>query len=256
MKKIFYAGFLVLMLLPLVSISGADNLFFGPKAFDRSQGSPNVFDESFTATSNNGFLLVFNGDDEQDSRVTSGSIVLNGQEVVSSSELNVDTDRITKGVNLQNDNAMQITLDGDEGVGYIIVMVVKDKKNIPEFTAGRIHLAWTTISDPSVTVAVRLKNGSPNFDRHVKVRFFNEDGSLAALSSELVLSKHASLNSTIQALLPQGATWNTGSLEILFAGRGGARVLGYGLQTTAATETAIPLQPGGIRHNDSPKKNK
>lgn len=248
MKKVFYAGFLVLMLLPLVSISGADSLFFGPEAFDRTEGSPNVYDESFAATSKSGFLIVFNGDDEQDSRVTSGNIVLNGVQVVDSSELNVDTERIVRAVDLENANSMQITLDGDEGVGYIIVMVVKDKKLIPEFTAGRVHLAWTTISDPNVAVNLRLKNGSFHFDRRFKIRFYNEDGSLAAVSAKQQLNNHASLNSSVQSFLPLGATWQTGSLEIIFVGRGGGRVLGYALQTTGSTETDIPLQGGGHRH--------
>jgi hypothetical protein len=255
MKKVFYAGFLVLMLLPLVSISGADSLFFGPEAFDRTEGSPNVYDESFAATSKAGFLLVFNGDDEEDSRVTSGSIVLNGVQVVASNELNVDTEKIVKAVDLENTNSMQITLDGDEGVGYIIVLVVKDKKLIPEFTAGRVHLAWTTISDPNLAVNLRLKNGSFHFDRRFKIRFYNEDGSLAAVSAKQILNQHASLNAPVQSFLPQGATWQTGSLEIIFVGRGGGRVLGYALKTTGSTETDIPLQGGGIRHFlNKPKK--
>jgi hypothetical protein len=255
MKKLFYAGFLVLMLFPLVSISGADSLFFGPEAFDRSEGSPNVYDESFAATSKSGFLLVFNGDDEEDSRVTSGSIVLNGVQVVAPNELTVDTEKIVRGVDLENTNSMQITLDGDEGVGYIIVMVVKEKKLIPEFTAGRLHLAWTTISDPNVAVNLRLKNGSFHFDRRFKIRFYNEDGSLAAVSAKQILNQHASLNATVQSFLPAGATWQTGSLEILFVGRGGGRVLGYALQTTGSTETDIPLQGGGLRHHkNKPKK--
>lgn len=256
MKKVFYAGFLVLMLLPLVSISGADSLFFGPEAFDRSEGSPNVYNESFAATSKAGFLIVFNGDDEQDSRVTSGNIVLNGVQVVDPSELTVDTEKIIKAVDLDLvNNSMQITLDGDEGVGYIIVMVVKDKKLIPEFTAGRVHLAWTTISDPNVAVNLRLKNGSFHFDRRFKIRFYNEDGSLAAVSAKQVLNNHASLNASVQSFLPSGATWQTGSLEIIFVGRGGGRVLGYALQTTGSTETDIPLQGGGHRHFfNKPKK--
>jgi hypothetical protein len=257
MKKLFYAGFLVLMLLPLVSVSGADSLFFGPEAFDRSEGSPNVFDESFAATSKAGFLIVFNGDDEQDSRVTSGSITLNGVQVVAPDELTVDTERITKAVDLENTNSMQITLDGEEGVGYIIVLVVKDKKLIPEFTAGRLHLAWTSIADANAIVNLRLKNGSFHFDRRFKIRFYNEDGSLAAVSAKQQLNQHASVNATVQSYLPSGATWQTGSLEIIFVGRGGGKVLGYAVQTNGSgqTETDLPLQGGGVRHFfNNPKK--
>ena len=136
MKKVLYV--MVLMLLPLVSISGAEVILFGPEAYERSEGSPNVFDEAFATTENDGFLLVFNGDDEQDSRVTSGNITLNGSSVVDPGELNETVERIIKPVNLESNNTMQITLDGEPG-GYIIVMIVKDKKNIPELQQGEFN---------------------------------------------------------------------------------------------------------------------
>lgn len=255
MKKLSLISFTVLMLLPLIAQSGT-SLIFGPEAFDRSQGSPNVYDESFSSTENKGFLLVFNGDDEEDSRVTSGSIVLNGQVVVDSSKLNQDTERITESVKLATDNTMQISLDGLEGVGYIIVMVVEDSKKIPEFTAGRIQLAWTSIADPNQSVFLRLKNGSPAFHRNFKVRFFNEDGTLAAISQKFQLQPHASQNSLLQSFLPQGSTWQSGSVEILFVGRGGGRILGFGVQSSVTAETAIPLQRGGLRHHFDEKKKK
>ena len=58
MKKFFLLS--VLMLLPLVSISGADvgKILFGPEAFERSEGSPNVFDEAFSTTENDGFCCI------------------------------------------------------------------------------------------------------------------------------------------------------------------------------------------------------
>lgn len=257
MKKFFLLS--VLMLLPLVYVSGAGvgKIIFGPEAFERSEGSPNVFDETFSTNEKDGFLVVFNGDDEEDSRVTSGSITLNGNTIVDPSELNESVDRIVEPVNLQADNAMQITLDGDPG-GYIIVMIVDDKKDLPEITAGRIQLAWTSIADPNVATSLRLKNGSPHFDRHFKVRFFNEDGTLSATSDMNVLPPHGSSNAALTSYLPSGSTWQSGSVEILFVGRGAGRVLGFGVQTNSSlgTETAVPLQQGGLRHNVENKKRK
>jgi hypothetical protein len=37
---------------------------------------------------------------------------------------------------------------------HIIVMIVTDIKNLPEFTAGRIQLAWASLSD---NISLRLK---------------------------------------------------------------------------------------------------
>lgn len=255
MKKFLFS--LVLMLLPLVSISGAGTILFGPEAFERSEGSPNVFDEAFSTTENDGFLVVFNGDDELDSRVTSGSITLNGSTIVDPTELNETVEKIIEPVDLLADNAMQITLDGEPG-GYIIVMVVDDRKDLPEFTAGRIQLSWTSIVDPNVTTSLRLKNGSPRFDRRFKVRFFNEDGTFSAASDKQTLSPHGSVNAALTSYLPVGSTWQTGSVEIVFVGRGGGRVLGFGIQTNGSlqTETSVPLQAGGHRHQLDGKKKK
>lgn len=257
MKKFLLLS--VLMLLPLVCISGAGvgKILFGPEAFERSEGSPNVFDEAFSTTEKDGFLVVFNGDDEEDSRVTSGTITINGNTIIDPSELNENADKIVRPVNLQADNAMQITLDGDPG-GYIIVMVVDDKKDLPVITAGRIQLAWTSIADPNVATSLRLKNGSPHFDRHFKVRFFNEDGTLSAASAVNILPPHGSTNAALNSYLPSGATWQSGSVEIVFVGRGGGKVLGFGVQTNSSlgTETAVPLQPGGLRHSSDGKKRK
>lgn len=242
MKKAFFALSLVLLLLPFVSSAEADHFVFGPEAFDRSEGAPNVFDETFPSNEGKGFLVVFNGDDEQDSRVSSGSVVLNGNLVVGPDKLNEMEDRISEQVPLADTNTLQITLDGDEDAGaYIIVMIVTDSKNVPEFTAGRIQLAWTSLQE---NVFLRLKNGSPRHNRHYKVRFYNEAGSLSSASGWHQLAPHASLNAALQTFLPQGSAWQNGSVEILFAGKGGGRLLGFGV----GSEGAVPLQVGGLRH--------
>lgn len=257
MKKFLIAGFMVLMLLPLVSISGAESILYGPKVYTRTDGAPNVFNEAFTAPPGGAFLVIFNGDDEQDSRVDSGSVLLNGSEVVSGSDLNEQVDRVIQPVALTASNNMQITLSGEPG-GYIVLMIINDRRNLPELTAGRIQLSWTSIADPSRTVQLRLKNGSPHFARYFRVRYFNEDGWPAATSSAQQLAPHASLNTPVQSYLPAGSTWQTGSVEIVFAGAGGGRILGFGIETngSAQTETAVPLQFGGLRHYFHPVKNK
>lgn len=242
MKKAFFTISLILLLLPFLSLAEADPFVFGPEAFDRSEGAPNVFDETFSSNEGKGFLVVFNGDDEQDSRVSSGSVVLNGNLVVGPDKLNEMEDRISEQVPLADTNTLQITLDGDEDAGaYIIVMIVTDNKNIPEFTAGRIQLAWTSLSEG---VSLRLKNGSPRFNRNYKVRFFNEDGSLSSASVWQQLPPHGSINAALQSFLPQGSAWQNGSVEILFAGKGGGRVLGFGI----VSNNTVPLQAGGLRH--------
>src|SRR5262249_5705070 len=99
MKKLLFASFLVLMLLPFVAHSGTGTLIFGPEAYERTDGSPNVYDETFHSAISTAYLVVFNGDDEEDSRVSSGGITINGNEVVTANDLNQSVDRVTKAVN-------------------------------------------------------------------------------------------------------------------------------------------------------------
>lgn len=257
MKRFVIAGFLVLMLLPLVSVSGAESILYGPKVYTRGNADQDVFTENFAAPAGGAFLVIFNGDDEQDSRVEGATVTLNNKEVVGAGDLNADVDRVIEPIVLAADNTMQITLTGDTQ-GYIILMIINDRRVLPELTAGRIQLAWTSIVDPARTVQLRLKNGSPHFERNFKVRYYNEDGSLAAVSGNQQLPAHGSLNVPVQSYLPQGSTWQSGSVEIVFAGAGGGRILGFGMESdiTHQTETAIPLQFGGLRHFFKAVKNK
>lgn len=248
MKQFLFATFVVLMLLPLISESGADSVLYGPEVFDRTQGAPNVYDVTFSAIPGSAYLVVYNGDEEQDSRVSSAGLVLNGTQVVTQSEFNQQVEKISKSITVLANNKIQITLDGAPG-SYITVLILTNSA-VPEFTYGRLHLAWTSIADPARSVTLRLKNGSPGYHRCYKIRFYNEDGTLAAVSEKQELAKHAGLNAAVQSFLPEGSTWQSGSLEILFAGRGGGRVLGFGIEADGSnqTETVVPLQWGGIRH--------
>jgi len=254
MKTFAVLGFLVLMLLPFVASGATSIVYFGPQVFERTGGITDEYDVSFPAPAGAATMAVFNGDDEQESRVSGANITLNGTPVVTPATLNLTVDMVLKSVTLIASNAMHISLEGDPG-GYITVVIFSGT-TIPEFTVGRITLPWADISDPSQTLDLRLKNDSFRFDRHYRVRFFNPDGSLAAASDDTTVPSHGSLDATALSFLPQGATWQNGSIEISFYGLGGARMLGYALQTTATTQTVLPLEWGGLRHYIKPVKSK
>jgi len=58
------------------------------------------------------------------------------------------------------------------------------------------------------------------------------------------LDPHASLNQSLNSFLPPSSGWQTGSVEILFVGKGGGRILGFGTENG----NSVPLQFGGLRH--------
>ena len=53
----------------------------------------------------------------------------------------------------------------------------------------------------------------------------------------MILPPHGSINAALNSYLPSGSTWQTGSVEIVFVGRGGGKVLGFGIQTNSSLGT-------------------
>ncbi|MFH0797757.1 MAG: prepilin-type N-terminal cleavage/methylation domain-containing protein [Candidatus Omnitrophota bacterium] len=86
----------------------------------RTTGAPNVYSFSFTSPVDSGTLVVING------AVSSGSITLNGTEVVAESELKSDVTKIEKAVTLKtfppDTNTLVATLRGIKD-NWIIVTV-------------------------------------------------------------------------------------------------------------------------------------
>ncbi len=65
-----------------------DVTLFGPNTFTRTTGKPNVFNGTFPAIPGQGTLYVFNGSAKGKDRVSSGSILVNGVEVISTDIFN------------------------------------------------------------------------------------------------------------------------------------------------------------------------
>ncbi len=85
------------------------NTVFGPQAFERTTGGPYEETFIFPASPGEGMLVVSNPG------VTSGSIILNGEEIVSENEFQKITPTIIKVVDLLASNSITISLAGAPG---------------------------------------------------------------------------------------------------------------------------------------------
>ncbi len=228
---------------------------FGPETYVRTEGPPDTFQEAFPALPGGYWLAVLNGgeqegDDshENENRVTSATLTLNGVDVVTPSDLNKNVDLVEKQVLLRDANQLDITIEGDPG-SYITVVIAGSRHGC-DMTVGRLIMPWARVSGgpgagPDLTIS--LKNGCPKEPRHVKIVYLNEDGTIAGISAPLTLAPRASMNLNVEAD-PAAAAFTQGSIEIFFAGPKAGRVKGYAT-VLDGTRGIAPLLPSGHRHH-------
>lgn len=101
------------------SISFAQSPPIFTNKYTKTIGKPDIFQDSFQACNANAIykLVVENGEGGKD-RLSSGSISLNGQEIVRENDFNQKTDKIEKTVTLQSENTLDIKLASGPG-GFI-----------------------------------------------------------------------------------------------------------------------------------------
>ena len=85
---------------------------FGPETYNRTQGQPNEYTKTFANCEPEAKyeLLVLNGDESGTGRLSSATILLNGQEVLRPNDFNQQVERITRSVQVLSENTLEIRL--------------------------------------------------------------------------------------------------------------------------------------------------
>jgi hypothetical protein len=129
----------------LHSASGwAASYLLNPKSYFRTTGQPNSYTEGFSncEPQSQYHLVVTNGNSDGSQRLSSSAILLNGQEVLRSDELNQNVDRVVKPVAVQPENTLELRLASGPG-GQMTVSI--------DCVANCLEVSITPISDTIAT---------------------------------------------------------------------------------------------------------
>ncbi len=123
--------------------AAADMWPFGPQRYERGNAAPAASVAQFAARAGAARLIVDNGDPSGGNRVSSAVIVLNGDEVVRTSDLNQGVAKVEREVVLSAENALRVELRGRPG-GHLTIRVVQPSGFVELFPN------WTR-PDPAVS---------------------------------------------------------------------------------------------------------
>ena len=163
-----HAALLASCSLALAPLVAADTVY-GPKHLVRTTGSPNVFTESFAVCRPaRGFRLHVENGPEGAVRIASGTVTLNGIEIVNEADFNQQVGWIERSIQLQASSSLTVRLAGTPQ-GAARIRVVSDSGCGPEIAisspaagatvpGGMLLVQGTVIASAGVGVGV---NGFP-----------------------------------------------------------------------------------------------
>jgi hypothetical protein len=232
--KPFVIAAIVLLTAAASAPAKADPVF-GPQTFERTTGSSDAYAETFQSPVDGRFVLYVRNGDEEGTRASSGSISVNGVEVVRPSDLNEQVPGLSRSVRLQaGTNEIDVVLHGSPGAFVTVAIVPRGEPAV--FVAGRLLLPWGR-NDGEALLALALKNGSHRFPRAVRVVFFNPQGEVVAKSGRILLPPRASVARSSLELMTDG-NWTAGSIEVFYAGPGLSRVFGSARQADLTLDSS------------------
>jgi hypothetical protein len=232
-------------LLLSASAASADPLY-GPVSFE-SEGPAVPHHDTFNVVAATSALVwIENGDGEGGARATGGQITIAGQLVATSADFSRPADFFAKPVSLPKGTVpVDVVVEGGQDV--MITLVVMPIGQRPEFSVGRLIVPHATA--PGLTIA--LKNGAKH-RRQVKVVFYDDGGDVVAWSHRFEIAPHGSLSVPFGDLIDEGS-FSSGSIEVLWSGRGGARVFGQATvhDDLTGVDSVIEMQHAGYKRVDA-----
>jgi hypothetical protein len=194
MKKVFIIAMALILGICITAASAVEVTRFGPKQYNRTTGKPNTYTDTFSASGSigGGKLIVENGAANEDNRVSSAVISLNGKEVFGPSAFNQNVGHLEAPLNLLDTNTLAVELRSKPG-SYLTIRVTQ---GIPLAVTITSPSNGATVSKPAITVQGQIVNPLGN-ETGVTV-----NGVIASVYGNQFVASHVPLQqgaNTIQA---------------------------------------------------------
>ncbi|WP_051309762.1 hypothetical protein [Desulfogranum japonicum] len=170
--------FLLIFLFLLVGhANGAEITAFGPQQYVRTTGSPNIYTDIFSAEPGEARLVIYNGlkgeKSNQDLRVTSGVIELNGEVLFTHDDFKHKTYLLEIPITLLEENTIRVELESKPGTFLNVEIIQTIHDPIYDLVASNLQLTSKNCPD-SVTFGLKLRNnGNGSLPAGVPISFYD-----------------------------------------------------------------------------------
>ena len=151
----------------LVSLGAGAASTFGPKQYLRTAGAPETFTDTFARCGGGTCsLVIVNGNTDGSARVSSGSVSLNGVQLVRERDLNQRVDRIVIPVTLEEADQIRVVLKSAPG-SFLTISV-----ECSEFPGLRVEAGEIGISrweNGTASLSIPLRNDGPGSATNVMI---------------------------------------------------------------------------------------
>ena len=152
-RKVPLVSIFIISILLTSGASAVEVNLLGPTQFERTKGAPNVFHDVFPGMVGEGTLVVENGDPYGKHRVSSATVLINGQLMLGPAELNQGVAHVEAAVGIFESNTITITINSKPG-SFLTISIIQD---IPvELAAGMPGLGLE--SPDRLLVALPVEN--------------------------------------------------------------------------------------------------
>ena len=125
MKKIVFITLCLIIGLFVSTTFAVEVIVFGPNQYLRTTGAPNVFTDTFSAIPKEGKLIINNGDEDGNYRISSAKVFLNGKQLFGTKDFNQQVYNLEASVNLFENNSISVELRSKPG-SYLTIEVIQE----------------------------------------------------------------------------------------------------------------------------------
>ncbi len=210
MKKIPLITLIVIVF--FASASWSEDTLFGPKRYSRTEGTPNVYTDTFASSEagREGKLKIINGDEKGNYRISSAMITVNEKQVFVPSDFDQKVDSLQAPIDIKDNNSISIELKGGGPGSYLTIQVILPFfEEIPGWRISDLTVANFTVTPEranpgdSVTLRATVSNIGGGITPPADM-FFSVDGSeIHSVSvGSLIPEESVEISTTWEALGP------------------------------------------------------